>query len=209
MRVYLIRHGATKGNIEHRYVGSTDEELDLKGRIRLKEMSDKWKSEVSSGGFREKFLNVDRLLVSPLKRCRQTAEILYPGKKQIIVEALKECSFGEFEYKNYQELNGRDDYQKFIDTKGECGFPGGETLAAFKDRCVRGFKQAVDQAICQRDASVAFVIHGGTIMAILDEFSFPHKDYYEWQTGNGEGFGASVLRDEERFYLGEIKRLWQ
>ena len=27
MKVYLIRHGSTAGNLEHRYVGSTDEEL--------------------------------------------------------------------------------------------------------------------------------------------------------------------------------------
>lgn len=27
MRVYLIRHGVTKGNLEHRYVGSTEEVL--------------------------------------------------------------------------------------------------------------------------------------------------------------------------------------
>ena len=25
MRMYLIRHGATQGNLEHRYVGRTDE----------------------------------------------------------------------------------------------------------------------------------------------------------------------------------------
>ena len=27
MRIYLIRHGVTKGNLEHRYVGSTEEVL--------------------------------------------------------------------------------------------------------------------------------------------------------------------------------------
>lgn len=201
MKIYLIRHGATKGNLEHRYVGSTDEELDLKGCIGLEEKLRLWKQDI------------DRLYVSPLKRCRQTAEILYPGKEQIIVEDLKECSFGEFEYRNYQELNGNPDYQKFIDTNGECGFPGGETLAEFQDRCVRAFRQVMkdvfQQAPQQRESAITFVVHGGTIMAILDKFSVPHKDYYEWQTGNGEGFSASVLGDEEEFYLGDIKKLWQ
>lgn len=205
MKIYLIRHGATKGNIEHRYVGSTDEELDLKGR---KELEEKIKL-----GRHENFLNVERLYVSPLKRCRQTAEILYPGKKQIIVEDLKECSFGEFEYMNYQELNGNPDYQKFIDTNGECGFPGGETPADFQSRCVRAFRQVIDQLLTQgeerEEQTIAFVVHGGTIMAVLDKFSTPHKDYYSWQTGNGEGFSASVIMDGEGFYLGEIEKLWQ
>lgn len=201
MKVYLIRHGATRGNLEHRYVGSTDEELDLKGRIGLEEKFRLWKQDI------------DSLYVSPLKRCRQTAEILYPGNKQIVVEDLKECSFGEFEYRNYQELNGNPDYQKFIDTMGACGFPGGETLADFQNRCVKAFRQVMEdvfrQESQQREQSIAFVVHGGTIMAILDKFSVPHKDYYEWQAGNGEGFSASVLRDGESFYLEDVKKLWQ
>lgn len=217
MKVYLIRHGATKGNTEHRYVGTTDEELDLKGRAGLEEKLKLWQKKGFPEDRRENFLKVDRLYVSPLKRCRQTAEILYPGRKQIIVEELRECSFGEFEYRNYQELNGNPDYQRFIDTNGESGFPGGETLAAFQDRCVRAFAQVIKEEVLQSQITkeapgqsgpaLAFVVHGGTIMAILDKFSAPHKDYYDWQTGNGDGFSASVLRDEDGFWLGEIEKL--
>lgn len=202
MKVYLIRHGATKGNSEHRYVGSTDEELDLTGRMELQEKLRVFPKR-----------NIDRLYVSPLKRCRQTAEILYPDREQIIVDDLRECSFGEFEYRNYQELNGNPDYQKFIDTKGACGFPGGETLADFQGRCVRAFRQVIKEILRQTSQQIepviAFVIHGGTIMAILDKFSVPHKNYYEWQAGNGEGFSASIIRDGEEFYLGDIRKLWQ
>lgn len=208
MKVYLIRHGATRGNLERRYVGETDEELTSEGRVLLQEKLWEWKKwREGQGKGAIDFLKADRVFVSPLKRCRQTAEILYPGREQIVIEDLRECSFGEFEYKNYEELQGNSAYQRFIDSMGESGFPGGETLAAFQERCVRAFEQVIDERASA--ASGAFVVHGGTIMAILDRFSVPHKNYYEWQAGNGEGFSASVIADGEGFYLGDIERLWQ
>lgn len=205
MKVYLIRHGATKGNLERRYVGATDEELTPKGRALLQEKLKKWREGQDKQT--EDFLEVDRVFVSPLKRCRQTAEILYPGREQIVIEDLRECNFGEFEYKNYGELQENSGYQKFIHTMGESGFPGGETLAAFQERCVRAFAQVINER--ESEAPAAFVVHGGTIMAILGRFSVPHRDYYEWQAGNGEGFSASVIADGEGFYLGDIEKLWQ
>lgn len=205
MKVYLIRHGATKGNLEHRYVGTTDEELTPKGRALLQEKLKKWREEQEKQ--RADFLAAERVFVSPLKRCRQTAEILYPGREQIVIEDLRECSFGEFEYKNYEELQENADYQRFIHSMGRSGFPGGETLAAFQERCVRAFAQVINERVSE--APAVFVVHGGTIMAILGRFSVPHKDYYEWHTGNGEGFSASVIADREGFYLGDIEKLWQ
>ncbi len=208
MKVYLIRHSATRGNLEHRYVGETDEELTSEGRILLQEKLREWK-KWREGQEKETvdFLEADSVFVSPLKRCRQTAEILYPDKEQIVIEDLRECRFGEFEYKNYEDLQGNFAYQRFIDSMGESGFPGGETLAAFQERCIRAFEQAIDERASA--ASAAFVVHGGTIMAILGRFSVPHKNYYEWQAGNGEGFSASVIVDGEGFYLGDIEKLWQ
>ena len=52
-----------------------------------------------------------------------------------------ECRFGEFEYKNYAELNGNSDYQRYIDSGGTTAFPGGETKSEFTDRVMRGFEK--------------------------------------------------------------------
>ena len=43
---------------------------------------------------------------------------------------------------------------------------------------------------------IAFVIHGGTIMAILDKYAVPHKDYYNWMAKNGRGFEGEVEINE-------------
>jgi alpha-ribazole phosphatase len=121
-----------------------------------------------------------------MKRCIETAYILYPGSEYIVCDDFKECDFGDFEYKNYDELKENKDYQKFIDTMGQSGFPNGESRAVFQKRCVREFEKLVSS----ETEDFAVVAHGGTIMAVLDEFSKPHKDYYDWQCKNTEGFSA-------------------
>ena len=89
MQIYLIRHGSTAGNLEHRYVGTTDEELtqDACQELRLA---------------RGKFPVPDVVFTSPLRRCVQTAGILFPEASKEVVFDLKECEYGAFEYKNYK-----------------------------------------------------------------------------------------------------------
>ena len=101
MRVVFIRHGKTKGNIERRYIGITDENLSTEGIFELKRM---------------KYPVVDRVISSPLKRCFQTAEIIY-GKTAEIYQDFRECDFGEFENKNYEELKNNKYYK---DWKENC-----------------------------------------------------------------------------------------
>lgn len=187
MKVYLIRHGQTKGNREGRYTGGTDEPLLAEAGEKLSEKSLLLKPVLSP----------DVLYVSPMLRCRETAQILFPGKEQIGVDAFRECDFGEFEYKNYRELNGNPDYQRFIDSRGTCGFPGGETMSEFQDRCANEFCRVASIEWRRKpDSSIVFVVHGGTIMAVLDRFSHPHKDYFEWRTENGNGYAAVASYDE-------------
>lgn len=94
-------------------------------------------------------------------------------------------------YKNYLELSGDAEYQHFIDTLGREGFPGGETTDAFKARTVKAFqeiwKEISSQAEQGADRTLVFVVHGGTIMAVMEAFSEEKKSYYDWQVGNGEG----------------------
>ena len=61
MTVYLIRHGKTQGNVERRYIGSTDQPLCPQGRAELA-----GKTAPAA----------DRIIASPLLRCREPAEIL-------------------------------------------------------------------------------------------------------------------------------------
>ena len=72
-----------------------------------------------------------------MKRCLETAAILYPDVPVEIIPDFRECDFGLFENKNHAELNGRQDYQAWIDSVGELPFPGGEGRRKFAAHCGR------------------------------------------------------------------------
>lgn len=179
MKVYMIRHGMTKGNLEQRYVGITDEPLLQESREQLKE--------------RRADENVKLVYVSPMRRCRETAALLFPLAAQICIDEFKECSFGDFEYKNYRELGKTAAYRHFIETEGACGFPDGETTELFIERCAEGLRRVYKEHGKSED--IVMVVHGGTIMALLDRYSEPHQDYYTWQAKNGEGFSMELVED--------------
>ena len=191
--IYLIRHSMTRGNLKKRYIGSTDEALCEEGIRLLKE-------RIACGGYPE----CDRLFVSPRKRCIQTAEILYPGRKMTVIEELAECDFGMFENKNYEDLTGVLEYQQWVSSGGTLPFPGGESKKAFSERSIWGFEKALD--MCKKtDENVAFIVHGGKIMSIMEKYAVPEGSYYYFQIGNGEGYELVLSDDrsfDRRIYLG-------
>ena len=183
--LYLIRHGKTYGNTLGRYIGTTDEDLCSEGREAL--LGLKGQEDYRS-------LKPEKVYVSPLKRCLQTAEILFPGVPAESVPELRECDFGEFENQNYKELSGNPSYQAWVDSGGTLPFPGGESREGFQSRCVEGFLRVLDDIRTRGIERAALAVHGGTIMSILSAFAFPKEEFYHWQVKNGEGFRA--LLDE-------------
>lgn len=180
VKLTFVRHGKTKGNTQGRYVGRTDEPL--------------WPETVTELA-RRQIPRAELVIVSPMLRCRQTAAILYPGQEAHVQEGLQEMDFGEFEYRNYQELSGNPDYQAYIDSGGRIGFPKGEGLLEFQSRCCQAFFKAMELVQKRRAASAAFVVHGGTIMAILEAFGEPKRPYFDWQIKNGAWLEGVVTKD--------------
>lgn len=195
MKVILVRHGMTIGNTQKKYIGTTDESLCEAGIHALQEY-------VRQG----LYPSADRLFVSPMRRCVETAKLLYPALSPVMIDDFRECDFGAFEGKNYLDLAEDEAYQHWIDSNGTLPFPGGEAVNAFKRRCVVAFRQCVEAVIgagdmrsdrrssaedtIGSDASVVVVAHGGTIMAIMEHYAEPRKDYYDYQVTNGLGYVA-------------------
>ena len=179
IKIWLIRHGMTEGNRHQRYIGVTDEPLCPEGIERLKNIT---------------YPKPQAIFVSPLRRCQETAEILFPEQKVRIIDQLAECDFGAFENKNYKELSGNAAYQAWIDSNGTLPFPGGESREAFEKRCREGFAELLKGLRDKPFRRAAFVVHGGTIMSILAAYAAEKEEFYHWQVQNGEGF--RMLWDE-------------
>ena len=170
-RILFIRHGSTAGNLERRYIGRTDEPLCPQGVVQIEKLA-------------ETKLNADVLFVSPARRTKETAEILFPGMPGTEVPGLWETNFGRFEGKTADELwETEESYRQWVD--GNClgAVPEGESVAQFKDRCCEAFLQCMTQV--PDGAAVAFVIHGGCIMGILERFALPKRDFYDYHISNG------------------------
>ena len=190
-RIDLIRHGHTKGNEEHRYVGITDEGLSPAGRQEL------YKIRECAGA---KALP-QIVFRSPLRRCGESADILFPGMPQIVIPQTRETDFGAFEYHTYEELKEDAAYRDWIAGSGQTGCPGGESAAQVKARIRIGW-----EILCQemerkhhKDCAIPACIllaHGGTIMELLSLYGEPKKGYYDWQVSCGHGYRC--LWDERK-----------
>ncbi len=194
VKCIFIRHGSTASNREHRYLGKTDEPLDEAGIQQIKQSAE-YQSDVNTQNI--------KIYSSPLRRCIQTAKIIFPDIEPESVEAFSEMDFGEFELRNYEELSSdpryRDTYLAWIDSGGTLAFPGGESRAEFINRCVRGFEQTI--AALENNDTAVFVVHGGTIMAIMSHYC--GGDYFDYQVKNGCGYSCVVDIDNN----GEINFL--
>lgn len=196
----LIRHGETKANREHRYLGRTEEGLCEEGRKALALLKEKC-------GYPE----VEYLFVSPMLRCRETAEILYPTLYPVSVPEWTEMDFGEFEYRNYEELKENVQYQAWIDSNGVLPFPNGESREAFVFRCETGFVkmgrmlEQMETGKGKRPVTVGAVVHGGTIMALLSRFH--GGDYFDYQVPNGKGYLCKVKGRKDSVCLTKLQKL--
>lgn len=187
IRVYLIRHGATAGNLQRRYIGRTDEPLCDTGVRQVQALQ-------------AQDLHVDWLFVSPLLRARQTADILFPHMPLHLIENMRETDFGLFEGKTAAELADVPAYQAWVDSQCTGPIPNGEDVSHFKARCRAAFARAI--ADVKDDTCAAFVVHGGVVMAILEGYAQPQGCFYDYHVGNG-GYIACEYSD------GALRVLWR
>ena len=226
LRIALIRHAPTQGNLEGRYVGATDEGLSDQGRARAGEAA------VALAGLAPR-----RLFTSGMRRCDETGAILFPELAPTRLPGLAEMHFGAFEGKTYAEMDGDARYQAWVDSGCSAACPSGEAQAEFVARVRTAFEQALDDlegvqagsgnqglqgsgrhvgpAIpdTHRDArdvgaiDAAFLVHAGTIMAVMSELAEPKRGYWEWKTAYCAGFEACARHAENGWRLTDVREL--
>lgn len=190
MQVILLRHGTTAGNAQGRYVGWTDAPLCPEGEAAA--------AQAGTDPARE------LVYVTPLLRTQQTARILFPNARQIVVPELKEMCFGAFEGRSADEMADDPDYRAWVDggCLGRC--PGGESTEEFCDRVCGRFESLL---LSLRDAEPcpAFVVHGGVIMAVMSRFARPAVSFHDAFTLNCCGYLCQA-DFVPRLQLTEIRR---
>lgn len=176
-KIHLIRHGLTRANLEGKYVGLTDYPLCDVGIQDL--------TKFAEGRC---YPNVDKIYVSPLRRCRETAQVLYPGRKTTDVPQLNELDFGVFEGKTLEELKDDGTFLAWSRDSMHNAPPEGEDGVSFIQRIVKGIDSVFEDMMANGLYDVALVVPGGIIMTALALMGFPRKPMGEWESPNGGGY---------------------
>lgn len=191
MQVTLIRHGQTPGNALHRYIGRTDEPLSPEGAALAAQKG-------SDPG-------VERVYVSPMRRTKQTAAILFPNARQIVLDDLREMDFGDFEGRSYAEMEHDAAYRAWVDGVCMVPCPNGEGREDFTRRVCNAFAAALTDAGARGEQDVFFVVHGGTIMSVLSALARSAGEYYSYACGNCAGYRCTARREAERWVLEDVQ----
>lgn len=184
MELILMRHGTTQGNVERRFIGVTDIPLIPEGEALARQVGPTLPA-------------VEHVFRSPLVRCRQTAELLWPGTAHTVVDDLRETDFGPFEGKNHEELKDDALYRAWLaDGPDFSKVPVGESARAVVLRAERAVQEILGRAVARHYRTVGVVSHGGLLMALMAKFARPEReDLYDWMAPNCGGWRVKVEPD--------------
>jgi len=188
LKLLLIRHSVTEGNLKRRYIGITDEPLCQAG------------SEMAERRYSGMPFMPQLVYCSPLLRCIETAGILFPNVRRITVPQLRECDFGIFEGKTHDELAQDPDYIKWVASEGAFTPPNGESGADAQERCMASLENVLSDMRADGVDRAAVVTHGGVIMRIMAQLF--GGGIYQWQPENCGGYLLEI--NGKHFYWKKI-----
>ena len=139
-----------------------------------------------------KYPGTQVVFTSPLKRCTETAKILYPEQNPLVIDNLSECNFGEWEGKTADELKNDPDFKKWLAGDSSVKPPRGESNADFTRRVCKMFESIVEGLMKTGTTESVIVTHGGVIMTLLAVYGLPQAKPFEWTMDNGFGYSLRV-----------------
>lgn len=162
-RLILIRHGESVLGAEHRYAGHSDTPLTPQGHRQVARLRQRFSR-----------FRVAHIYSSDLERCRETAQLLAPGRDVTLSTQLRELDFGAWEGRTYEELmrQALARYSRWLRDPHSVAPVQGETLAHLASR-VRSFAGRLARR--HPGQTVALVTHGGPIRILL---GIKSKDFW-------------------------------
>lgn len=179
-KIHFIRHGLTEANLEGKYIGKTNLPLCSAGIERLEELKNKID-----------YPYVELVFSSPLSRCIETAEILFPAFEPTVIDELSEYDFGDFENKTAIELENEEAYKDWTSGKVPSP-PNAEDPRDFTERLALGLNKMVRIMMEQGVYDAAAIMHGGAIMTLFSACALPRRATVEWITEDGLGYTVKI-----------------
>ncbi|MCK5056845.1 MAG: histidine phosphatase family protein [Candidatus Aminicenantes bacterium] len=153
--IYLVRHGMTAYNEDDLLQGRIDLPLSDRGKKEAKLLSETLKHE-----------NIDVIFHSPLKRAKQTAEIVnqYHNLELKEIACFTEIDMGDWEGQYYFDLIKKNkEFHRTWFTDPEVSIPGGESFCQVYARV----KPGVAEVLACENSSILIAGHAAANRGIL------------------------------------------
>ncbi len=152
-RVHLIRHGVTESNRQRRYMGRSEEGLSSEGRWQARQLA-----------LRSASLDLAALYCSPLRRARDTAEIVgqpHHLRPEVAADFI-ELDLSRWEGLTASQIEAKDGeaWHTWCTDPARLRLPGIESFAALRQRVRRGIEGLVKR---HAGSTIAIVTHDGIV----------------------------------------------
>jgi len=169
--VLLIRHGQSVANAQGILAGrAPGVHLDDHGVRTASEL----RTHLST-------LPIAKVLVSPLERTQQTAELIFSNQLSPEIESrITECDYGDWQGRLLSELSTEELWKTVQNEPDQMVFPNGESMQQMSDRAVAAIREWDARLSAEHGTDViwAAVSHGDVIKAICaDALSMPLRNF--------------------------------
>lgn len=171
--VLLVRHGRSTANTAKVLAGRTPGvDLDDTGRRQASDLATRLAG-----------VELAAAVVSPMARCRQTADLVLAGRElqRHTDDRLTECDYGDWSNRPLKDLSTEQLWRSVQSVPSRVTFPGGEAMAAMSQRAVAAV--ADWNARLARDhgdhAVWLAVSHGDVIKAVVADALGLHLDQFQ------------------------------
>ena len=197
MRILLIRHGQSEGNVKKVFCGKIDFPLTEKGK------------EQGAVACEYIYANykVCAIYASELTRARQTVKRLseLTGIPVSIKPQFNELFGGKWENETvpYIAEHYPEDFKVWEENVGEARPTGGESFKELEDRAFKGLRAVVEEC-GEKDGVAVVATHGGvirTIQCLLSGLPLSEMKNIPWVNNSSI---TEIKYADEKFVLGEI-----
>jgi len=157
--VLLIRHGQSVANAQGVLAGRAP-------GVHLDEHGEKSAIEL---GIHLGALPIAKVLISPLERTAQTADLIFARKFPVETEnRITECDYGDWQGRLLSELATETLWKTVQNEPDQMVFPNGESMQQMSDRAVEAIREWDAKLSAQHGSDVIWVAvsHGDVIKAI-------------------------------------------
>ena len=186
MQLHVVRHGQTDYNLQHRYQGAVETDLNATGIAQARALVD----TLPAG--------IEALISSPMRRTLQTAAPLaeHLGLEIETMDQFRERSLGIFEGMTQEQIEAEHPelWRQKITRQFLTAPPEGESIYAVLRRVRHGLAE-----LARRHAdknAVALIAHGFVGRAIWGLYNHPaNDDFFAYQLQNGACATYSLTTD--------------